>query len=287
MQGCKKYLLTPLFLLTVLWSAANADIATKALELAQFQTLIGSSESFEEKQKASESFRLLLMSVLDMEGCFEYDFNELTTVSTIKSPDEKFRIFNWNLPHDDETHEYFCFILHFDKKTNSTHWEELLDSSKRINKIQSKYLKPDQWLGALYYEIIPVKQSKTRTVYTLLGWDGNTRSTTKKIIDAISFDGSKIKLGAPIFKSEKGTTKRFILEYSSDSMVSLRWNKKEKRIIFDHLSPRDPMMTGVYSYYGPDMTYDSFNLEKGKWIFNSDVDVRNGKTDKPYYNPEN
>ena len=112
------------------------------------------------------------------------------------------------------------------------------------------------------------------------------RSVTRKIIDVLSFQGDKIRLGAPMFKTDKGTKKRYIIHYSSEVMVSLKYYKKQKRIVFDHVAPRDPMMTGVYAYYGPDMSFDCFNLIKGKWVMESNIDVTNGKSDKPYFDPK-
>ena len=46
-------------------------------------------------------------------------------------------------------------------------------------------------------------------------------------------------------------------------------------IVFDHLSPRSDSQKGQFQYYGPDMSFDAFVFEKGKWTYKKDVDARN------------
>lgn len=269
-------------------SVVSQEGSLKSLEeeMLVYQDSIRLSKSEEQRIQSSEKFREKLMDVLNTSGAFSYPFDLWTTVSTISSPDNYMRIFNWNVPLDDDTHKYFCFILTQDIKNEIYDWYELSDYTRSIDKVDIKYLEAEKWLGALYYEIVPLEKGKN-SKYVVLGWDGNNRSTTKKIIDVIGFTKKGIKLGAPIFKTDKGTKKRYILEYSSDVMVSLRWFKKEQRIVFDHLAPRESMMTGVYSYYGPDFSYEAFNLKKGKFTLEHDVEVTmsKDKSNKPYNDP--
>ena len=88
----------------------------------------------------------------------------------------------------------------------------------------------------------------------------------------------KIKFGANIFKANKTTTKRYIIEYNSSSTISVRYDEKEKRIVFDHLIPMRKDLEGLYEYYVPDGTYNAWQYSNGKWIFKSDVAAINTKT---------
>jgi hypothetical protein len=47
--------------------------------------------------------------------------------------------------------------------------------------------------------------------------------------------------------------------------------------VFDHLVPVSPELKGRKEYYGPDFSYDTYNLEKGMWMLKADVEVRNKK----------
>jgi len=65
----------------------------------------------------------------------------------------------------------------------------------------------------------------------------------------------------------------------------MKYREDEKRIIFDHLAPRDPIMEGIFSTYGPDGTFDGWILSKGKWNFAENVDARLDKDKRPYKDP--
>jgi len=233
----------------------------------------------------SSQLRDEFIYILDVEGSFDYEFKGINEyMSNLVSPDKKVRIFNWNVSYSDYSNTYFAFVQTYDKKSKQNTWYELTDFTNNLDKLENKYLKPEKWLGAIYYEIIPIKKGK-KTIYTLLGWKGIDKNTQQKTIDAFSINSGKLRLGAPIFKTDKGTKKRIIIKYSREVKVSLKWRDKEERIVFDHVIPRDPAMKGAYAFYGPDLSFDAFNLVKGKWIFESDVDVRMGKNQKSYNDP--
>jgi hypothetical protein len=64
--------------------------------------------------------------------------------------------------------------------------------------------------------------------------------------------------------------------------MSLKFEDKRKRIVFDHLSPESQSLAGIASYYVPDMSYDSYNYSDEMWILNEDVIALNSedKNDK-------
>ena len=91
----------------------------------------------------------------------------------------------------------------------------------------------------------------------------------------------KIKFGASIFKKGKTTTKRFIIEYNATSTISVRYEEKEKRIIFDHLMPMRKDLEGLHEYYIPDGTYNAMKYTNGKWEFKNDVAANNPSSKNP------
>ena len=63
-----------------------------------------------DKYAANEIFINLLEEALCNNNSYEYPFDSLITIARLVSPDNAFRIFNWNIPRADGTYEYFGLI---------------------------------------------------------------------------------------------------------------------------------------------------------------------------------
>lgn len=224
--------------------------------------------------KANNSFLRTLTRALNTDGSFHFPFDSLPSLAVLSSPDNKFRFINWNLPNDDETQVYYCFVQVFNKHKKTYNTYRLTDKSAEISAPSKKTLDYKNWYGALYYRIIPMKKKHSK-YYILLAWDGNDKLTSKKLVDVIYFSGNgKPKFGASIFRFPGKTKKRVFFEYSSQVTMSLRYEEKKKRIVFDHLSPHNEALQGQYQYYGPDFSFDALELKKDKWYFIRDIDAR-------------
>jgi len=211
-----------------------------------------------------------LSTVLQKEEALTYPFSRLTTVGVIDSPDKEMRIVNWNVEQEDFSHTYHCFVLHVDKRRKKYNVVELKDNTFGMPSQPTEVLTSDQWYGALYYKIIPVKKGN-KTLYTVLGWDHNSSMSQMKLIDVIYFTGKTVKLGSSIFVEKGVTKKRIFFEHSKKTGMSLKYEDNRKRIIFDHLSPESPSMKKFRSFYVPDLSYDAFVLDGYKWILKEDV----------------
>jgi hypothetical protein len=239
----------------------------------------------EQRDSLSNSMRAQFIALFNEPSTFDYSFSKLK-FCTITSPDHHVRLINWNVPQNDGTHKYVCFVLVWNNKDKDYWYTELTEPAREGEKVETKYLNEDKWLGALYYDIIPMEKKNTDT-YTLLGWDGKDNMSQRKIIDALHITGKKVRLGAPIFKNDNGTKKRMLFEYSDEISASVKFYQKKKCIVLDHLSPKNPNMVGIYSDYGPDGSYDVLALTKGKWelVENADVKEFARDDDKPFINP--
>ena len=207
----------------------------------------------------------------------------------IQTPDKQVRIFTWDVEADDGTHTYYGFIHAYIKKFKKYELYKLTDKSEGIRDPENAVLDNTKWFGAYYYEIIPVKYRK-KIQYVLLGWDGNSRISNKRLIDVLYFsDKGFPKFGASVFSNEQGKIKkRIIFEFQSELFMSLKYDASKESIMFDHLSPSNPSLEGQYSFYGPDFSYDMLQFKKGKWIYLKDVLPRNGKdkSDKYFNSPK-
>jgi hypothetical protein len=278
-------------LLSVAFSYGQQDsiLVRRERYLSEYLDGLRKATTDAEKETANTVFKDYLLETIQIGGAFDYPFAQLKTLGSIQSPDRVFRMFNWNVEQDDESNKYYCFILHQDLKRKTSKVIELIDNSAMLPARPDDILGEDMWYGALYYKIIPVEKSG-KTYYTLLGWDGNTNTSNIKLVDALYFAGTHIKLGSPIFKLKDGIYKRVFFEHSERSVMSLNYDSQRQRIIFDHLSPESPGMEGFYEYYVPDMSYDAMQFVNNKWLLVEDVIGVNGKDPKKitisYINPE-
>lgn len=257
-------------------SQTNTTLIEAENELENLLISLRKAENNSEKKERNNLFKAKMHDVLKMQGVMDYPFTKLSTVGFINSPDKMVRIVNWNVEQDDKTQNYFCFILRYDERKKEVQLHELTKSKDIMPLRPTEILQSDQWYGALYYQIIPFEKGN-RDMYTLLGWDGLGTTSNMKLIDVLYFSGSQAKLGSPVFKVGSETFKRVFYEHSEKTTMSLRYDAKYERILFDHLSPESPNLVGHYAYYVPDLSYDAFVLKNGKWYLKEDVIAINDK----------
>jgi hypothetical protein len=239
------------------------------------------------KRIANTEFITNLTEVLQYEKSFKFPFDSLPTIARIFSPDNTFRIFNWLIKKDNGNYEYFGIVHYHNKKRKRYEIIHLVDNSANIRNAEQEDLDAKNWYGGLYYQIAYIKKAGLK-YYTLLAWDGNDGYSTKKIMDVMYFSGkNKIKFGLPIFKkNKKESQKRVIIEYDAKTSVSVRYQEKEKRIVFNHLVPPKKDLEGLKEYYIPEGTFNSYQYKKGKWWLEQDIDIRNQQKVKKIKKPK-
>lgn len=237
----------------------------------------------------NESLQTMIESILDYPGTFDYPFASFETMSTISSPDGAFRLFNWNIEDNNGMNSHYCYMIlpNGNKPNEVIKFEE---DNFSIPPRPENTLTPNHWYGALYYKIVPVKKG-SKMLYTVIGYDGGSRSTNKKILDVFYFKGKKLRLGYPVFqesKDSKRVLKRVFFEYSEKATIGVNWNAQLDAIVFDHLVPETPNLAGMYDFYVPDMTYDGYHWESGLWQYREDLIAVNDENRKVRrYNPNN
>ncbi len=206
---------------------------------------------------------------------FNFPFDSLDKAGIIKSPDQKLKLYNWNLPYESGEHDFFCFIQYKpEKKSDQTLLFELKDKSSSIENPEQQILNNNEWYGALYYNIIPIETRFDETYYTLLAYDPNDLMTSKKIVDVLHFNKNKPVFGASIFKNQRKISNRLIFEYGEFATMMLKYDEDKEMIVYDHLSPSKPKYKGDRAFYGPDFSYDGLKYENGVWNTYFDLDLR-------------
>lgn len=203
------------------------------------------------------------------------------------SGQERLAVVSWNVELNNQTHAYGAVVVFNGKKNEQTAQALRFKRSTPLRPTldeKSRYT-AKEWPGAVYYDVL-LQHQGNRPVYTLLGWDGADNTRTRKVIETLSISGSKLKFGVPIISAGRGSTKRYILEYSDQVSATLQWREDLDMIVMDHLSPPSPDLEGQTAFYGPDMSYDGFVWKKNHWVLEEDVDVRDPNLEAPWNNPK-
>jgi hypothetical protein len=238
-----------------------------------------------ERRKNSEKFiKTLVPTLKNNEFSYYYLFDSVKSIAKVYSPDNKFRIFNWNVMDSYGEYRYFGAI-----QLNSKELEliPLFDNSKYTKFPEDSIYNNNSWYGAQYYDIIKTKYKKN-DYYAILGWKGNNRFSTKKVIEILTFNkDGKAVFGAPIINHNGKVKNRIVFEFTAQVSMLLRYDENKDIIVFDHLSPPSPNAAEFHETYGPDLSYDALKWQKDKYIHLEDLKLRNDPipNDKLYNDP--
>lgn len=249
---------------------AFSQIKLEIQEIALNQTLLKfrQASTAEQMDAQNETFKDEFKAFLSLPGAFDYKFKHLESVAILDSPDEKIRIINWNIEYPDMSYAYGGFILI--KSNKKTRIVELVDTLDAYDSKPKGTVDYSKWYGALYYKIVPFENG-SKTEYLLLGWDGGTTGSNFKIMDVLVLGKRSVRFGSPVFISNNNLDKRIVFEYSNQAVMNVRFEEKYGRIVMDHLSPEAPSLEGLYSYYVPDLSYDSYAYNGAYWVLTEDI----------------
>ena len=226
----------------------------------------GASES--ERLKANEKFYEIWDYILDDPKSIKYPFKSLTTFPIFTSKNKKLRIINWIVLLDNDYYQYHGLVQFYNSR-NQYKVSRLIPISKEMKQLENIKLENNQWFGALYYQMEEIKRGKKKH-YILLGWDGNDKRSNKKVVDVLTI-GKELVFGAPIFRINKKRQNRFIIEYKEDASASMKFNIKEKRIVFSELIPLNEGLEGLYDFYVPDGSVNALELINGSFKLKKNI----------------
>ena len=254
--------------------------------LSLYSELILSAKESSDRLKANTHFLALFKKILEDDASFEYPFDELKSISRLQSADGKVRLFSWNVPIGRNELKYFA-VLQYRPEPGNYDYHIMQEKDTTLQEIKNYKAGVENWPGALYLQIVE-KHAPYKTYYTLIGWNGNSRLTSLKVVDVLSFNkNAEPEFGEAIFKVGKEVQSRMVFEYSATNKMILEYRPDLDMIIFDHLSPASPNLTGLYEYYGPDFSFDGLQWTGRQWLYTPDIDPDKGlKKKESYFQPK-
>ncbi|HVV53897.1 MAG TPA: hypothetical protein VHC47_01145 [Mucilaginibacter sp.] len=239
-----------------------------------------------ERMNANAQFIRTFVKALRIPHSFNFSFDTVKSMTIVRSPDSRFRIFTWHVQYDDGSYRYYGTIQM--NTGDKLLMYPLEDYSPFIKDAEDTVTNNTKWFGAQSYKIIPV-YTEQNPYYVLLGWKGNTVKSTKKVIEVLSFDrDGRPVFGRPVFDGNGKTRKRVVFEYTRDVSMLLHYVPDQHLIVFDHLVPPDRKHKGDFNLYGPDLSYDGYRFKNGRWEFADNLDMRNkaSSDDENYVDPK-
>jgi len=211
----------------------------------------------EERILQNAAFVKTLVSSLRERHSYSYDFRKLDMVSVLRSPHDDFRIFSWHILLNDGSYLYYGAIQ---SRTTDGRLKlsPLLDKTFAIKNPETEELETDRWYGAQYYDIVPLGRD-----YVLLGWKGHGSDYSQKVIEILRPENGAFRLGKAVFSDDPKRMRR-VFNFAKGVSMHLKWHPKEKQIIFDHIIAAEPEFEGDFRHYGPDLTFDAYEINAGK-----------------------
>lgn len=209
-----------------------------------------------------------LVRSLQVKNSFYYSFDSVIGISKLYAPDSTFRIFSWSLSYDDFYSRQRAAIQ-FRTADGSLRLVPLTDFSEFTSAPTDSLRSKDNWIGAVYYNIIKT-QHNGKNFYTLFGYDDYSVRSSKKWIEVLSFDNRNLPVFGANFSFENDTAKRapqkrFYIEYKKDANALVNYDEEMKMILVDHLISESEDDDKPYTFI-PDGDYEGFEWKDGKWV---------------------
>lgn len=264
-----------LFLLFSSVLAISAFSIDRGAIAKQFEILKDENVSDEEKMKVNKQLQDSLYALISSEDkVLGRLYSEFPNLGRAISDDKKLCVYSWGFSLSDKTYYYGSIVQSLKRRKVRTSVLKM-KNGPYIPRDDMR-IAHDNWYGSLYYSLIHVK-FKRDEYYTLIGWSKNAPDSQFKVLDAARLDSKgRLNFGKMAFKQKgKPARYRYLLQYDANGRIAVNYDPGQHSIIFDHLAPESVMFTDIYSYYGPDFTYDAFEVVDGKWVLRQNVDAKN------------
>lgn len=224
----------------------------------------------EAKVKTAKYMQDLLLQVLEQPESWEYTFEALkySTIAIADHPKANVRLFTFNVIFNDGRFSHYG-VLQRKKRKRKMEVFPLWDSAQAL---PSNYLEAglsnENWIGALYYQLIPFKHNR-KQVYMIMGFDGHNVHSNRSILDALYFEDGEPLWGYELYRSsEEDPTPeaREIFEYHKSTQLLLRYQEEGKHIVVENLVPSQPKYKGNPYYYIPSGDYYAYFQEGKTWV---------------------
>lgn len=226
--------------------------------------------------KSDSLFTRMLVRGLLTPYSFYFAFDSIQTAPILYPADSSFRIFTWHYTLNDADYRQKG-VLQMNTPDGSPQFFPLFDVSDYTDEPQDSIRDNRNWIGAVYYKIL-TQELQGKKVYFLIGYDENNSLTTRKWIEALTFN----EKGEPVFGGNffripynsvfTEGSRRYLMEYKSGSRARLNFDEEEGMIIMDFLVSETGEPDKRYTLV-PGGDYSGLIWKNGAWEYIARLDV--------------
>lgn len=235
-------------------------------ELAYQADVMMNAAEPQHRLRAMEAFNTLFNTAITREGSYDYSFDAIKWISKKMPEDQSFKIYTWEVDAGEGKYNYFGIL-----QTKTGKIFPLIDHFKSAESFVDEEFDHEQWLGALYYNIMEGKSASGQKYYMLYGVNRWNEFENVKLVDVLFFTEEGIPyFGLPVFRkvvSGQSDTyyNRLLFKYAADAQMTVNYNEGMKMIMVDNLVRKMSRIPGQSETMVPDGTYVGYELKKGYW----------------------
>ncbi len=247
---------------------SNLNQDTTGVELQKLASLIQMDTLLSNRLNADSLFTRALVQTLKTPFSFQYTFDSLKAIKHITSPDGRFKFFSWQIDLGDGTYRQRG-AMQLPTTNGQLKLLPFFDNSDFVQNNTLGVNGRKQWIGAIYYDIIPI-QYNNETIYTLLGYDENTNTISKKIIEVLRFVDNEPVLGGDYFSYSTdptypiGKVDRFIYSYKKGSNAIIKYDAPKNMIQLSELASTENDLKKTETLV-PSGNFKYFSWINNKW----------------------
>ena len=228
--------------------------------------LLPENEPF--RDSLAEIFADSLWDFISVSQNYGATLKSVRNLSVQLPEDQKFALYTWAVPKASGEFSFHGFLWSPDWKDNP----RLVLKDVGTADAPYRWLKGGEFVGGICYDIRTTRYRGEKH-YTLLTFRPG-RTVNTKFIDAIELGSksAKVHFGSRIFNIRYNGDERYQrrpyriqFRYNSSLTAAVRWDKKHRGFICDHLAPSQEGLEERWFAYGPDFSYDRIYWSNCKW----------------------
>jgi hypothetical protein len=170
----------PLFISYPAFPQANTLTENETIlkELFEQLYLTGSDG---EKNQLNDSILKVMPRMIQFPASFNYPFDSLKRIGNVRSPDNTFRIFTWNVPLSNFVNEYHGIIQLVAGNNTSSQVFVLKDQTRRLEELLHEETTVEKWPGmirrlSMYYILMKTGNRFSGSRFSIRKTGSNTGS---------------------------------------------------------------------------------------------------------------